>query len=225
MTDPADRYNEFAKQHGAKKEVWDENLKFRYHNKSLREYFASIYCLRYQRFSVTALTSEPAYLQWCVLVSGMMPPKRGKDFLQFMRERLIEAEEEEIPPNTEEGAEVGVVVLTILKDGIRNCRDFDQPQENDELGPGEWIFVETAEESKCGAEVYIKYEGLKAKLLDAIALGATETKLTRKEVTDWLLAHGRYYNRNTSINRRRCAYVLPFSLVESFEVYALRHRI
>src|SRR4051812_43447956 len=100
MNDPENKYNEFAKQHGAKKEFWDENLKFKYQNKSLREYTASIYGLKYQRFPEGAFTSEAKYLQWCVQVSGMIPLKRGREFVQYMRERLIDAEEEEIPPNT-----------------------------------------------------------------------------------------------------------------------------
>jgi hypothetical protein len=221
-------FNEFAKKHGAKKEVWDEDLKFRYQNKSMREYSASVYGLPYQEFPVTAFTSEAVYLQWCLQVSGVMPNKRKGEFHPYMQERLADAEEEEIPPNMEEGAEVGVVVLTLLKGGIRNCRDFDFPGdddddgEDDELGPGEWLFVETAEDSKCGKEVFVKYEGLKAKILDQIAMGATETKLTRREVVKWLKAHGRYYNREASVHRRRCAYVLPYELVKNFEVFNLR---
>jgi hypothetical protein len=219
----SDAYNEFAKKHGAKKEFYDEDLKFKYQSKSLREYSASIYGLPFQEFPVAAFTSEASYLQWCIQVSGMMPISRKGAFRQFISERLLDAQEEEIPPNTEEGVEVGVVVLTLLKNGLRNCRDFDKPQEenNDELRPGEWIYVETVEENR-GQEVFIKFEGLKAKILDQIALGATETKITRKEVVKWLLAHGRYYGRDASVHRRRCAYVLPLGLVESFEVFALR---
>jgi hypothetical protein len=217
----ADRYNEFAQKHGAKKEVWDENLKFKYQNKSLREYRASIYDLPYQDFPVAAFTAEATYLQWCVQVAGMMPETRGKKFREFIRERLAEAEEEEIPPNMEEGAEVGVVILTILKNGIRNARNFDLEQQQDELRPGEWLFLETAEDSKCGLEVYIKYEGLKARILDQVAMGATETRLPRREVVRWLKANGRYYGRDATVNRRRCAYVLPHDLVEKFEVFSL----
>jgi hypothetical protein len=153
----------------------------------------------------------------------MHQPDRGRGkFKPFIVERLAEATEEEIPPNTEEGIEVGVVVLTLLKNAIRNCRNFDLPGEEDELQPGEWVFLETSAESKCGQEVYIKYEGLKAKIIDQIAMGATETKMTRKEVINWLRAHGRYYNREASVNRHRCAYVWPMELVEKFEVYSLR---
>lgn len=150
MTD----FNEYAKQHGAKKEVWDEDLKFKYQSRSLRVYFASIYGLPYQEFPVAAFTSEAAYQQWCILVAGMMHlPARGKEFKQFIVGRLADAEEVEIPPNTEEGIEVGVVVLTLLKNAIRNCRNFDLPGEDDELQPGEWVFLETTAESKCGLEV------------------------------------------------------------------------
>ena len=222
MNDSANRYNEFAKKHGARKEVYDEDLRFRYQNKSLREYSASIYGLKYQEFPVTAFTSEAVYLQWCIQTSGMMPAKRGKDFWEFIRDRLAEAEEEEIPPNTEEGIEVGVVILSILKIWSRNIRNFDYPQENDELEPGEWVFLETAEESTCGVEIYIKFEGLKAKVLDQVALGATETKMPRKDIVKWLRAHGRYYNGKASVNRRRCAYVLPYDLVDSYEGFRLR---
>jgi hypothetical protein len=146
-------------------------------------------------------------------------------FHQFIQDRLAEAEEEEIPPNMEEGVEVGVVVLTILKSKIRNCRNFDVPLKedfSDELEPGEWVFIETAEDSKCGLEVFIKYEGLKACIQDQVAFGNTETKMARREVVAWLMAHGRHYGKDATINRRRCAYVLPFSLVEGFEVFALR---
>ena len=59
-------------------------------------------------------------------------------------------------------------------------------------------------------------------MLDQEALGATEVKLTRKVVVNWLLAHGRYCRRDASVNRHRCAYVLPAETVEKFEVYALR---
>jgi hypothetical protein len=218
----ADRFNEYAQKHGAKKEVWEEDLKFKYQNKSMREYRASIYGLPYQEFPKDAFTSEPAYLRRCIAVSGMMPSDRGRGFKQFMRERLAEAEDEEIPPNMEEGVEVGVVVLTVLKNKIRNARNFDYSQEEDELRPGEWLFLETAEDSKCGLEVYIKYEGLKGCILDYVALGQTETKLPRKDVVSWLLAHGRHHGKDASINRRRCAYVLPFSLVDGFEVFGLR---
>ena len=123
-----------------------------------------------------------------------------------------------------------MVILTILKSKMERCRDFDVPQKveegnSDKLHPGEWIFIETADDSKCGPEVYIKYEGLKACILDQIALGTTETKLARKEVVAWLLAHGRYHNKDATVSRRRCAYVLPCSLVDNFEVFALRNRI
>jgi hypothetical protein len=218
-------FNDYAKKHGARKEVWEEGLKFKYQNKSLREYKASVYGLPYQPFPTPAFTSEPVYLQWCVQVSGMMPEKRGREkFFDHIRDCLAEAEEEEIPPNTEEGADIGEVVLTILKSKVGSSRDFDKPQEEDELRSNEWLFVETAEDSKCGAEVYIKYQGLKACILDQVALGNTETKFTRKEVVAWLLAHGRYHNRETTINRRRCAYILPYSLVDGFEMFYLRNR-
>jgi hypothetical protein len=212
-------YNEFAQKHGAQKVFYDEDLKFRYQNKSLREYSASIYGRPYQEFPVTAFTSEACYLQWCVQVSGAMPVPRNRDFKQYIRDRLAEAEEEEIPPNMEELAEVEVVVLTILKNCARKVRNFDFPQDNPELEPAEWLFLETAEDSKCGLELYIKYEGLKSKILDQVALGATETKITRKEVVKWLKLHGRHYDKNASVNRRRCAYVLPYSLVEGFESF------
>src|SRR5262249_31346576 len=107
---------------------------------------------------------------------------------------------------------------------IQNARNFDQPQDEDELIPGEWLFVETAEDSQCGPEVYIKFEGLKACILDQVALGNTETKLTRKEVVRWLLDHGRHCGKDATVNRRRCAYTLPYSLVDSFEMFYLRNR-
>jgi hypothetical protein len=221
-----DAYNEFAKKFGARKEIWDEDLKFRYQNKSMREYSASVYGLPYREFPVTAFTSQAVYLQWCLQVSGVMPDKRRSEFHKYMQERLSEAEEEAIPPNTEEGAEVGVVILTILKSKLTTARNFDLPggeeDERDKLVPGEWIFVETAEDSQCGLEVYVKYEGLRACILDQVAMGCTETKLTRKEVVKWLRDHGRYYDRKTSINRRRSAYVLPYDLVKGFEIFALR---
>jgi hypothetical protein len=225
MSDSTNKLNEFAKMHGAKKEFWDEDLKFKYQSKSLREYTASVYGLPYQGFPVTAFTSEAIYLQWCIQISGMMPAKRNRDFVTFIRDRLADAEEEEIPPNMEEGAEVGEVVLTILKNKVRNARNFDEPQETSELLSSEWIFLETAEDSKCGLEVYIKYQGLKARVLDQIAMGTTETKLTRKEVVAWLRAHGRYHNKEATVNRWRCAYVLPYELVEGFQVFALRQRV
>jgi hypothetical protein len=222
-----DSFNEYAKKHGARKEVWDEGLKLKYQNKSMREYSASIYGLPYQEFPLAAFTSEAAYLQWCVSVSGVMPDKRKTraEFHRYIQERLSEAEEEEIPPNTEEGVEVGVVVLTILKSKARIARNFDVPQEHDQLLPGEWLFLETAEDSRCGLEVFIKYEGLRACIVDQIAVGNTETKLTRKEVVAWLRAHGRYYDRKASVNRRRCAYILPYALVENFEIFSLRNRV
>jgi hypothetical protein len=136
---------------------------------------------------------------------------------------LIDAEE--IPPNTEEGAEVAAVVLTILKNGIRNCRNFDYEQEIQELGPGEWIFVETAEESKCGQEVYIKYEGLKARIINQMGDGGTEMRFTRKQITKWLRETGRYYNVNASVNRRRCAYILPYNLVDKHQVFSYRNTV
>jgi hypothetical protein len=70
MSDKVDRLNEFAQKHGAKKEFYDEDLKFKYQNKSIREYTASIYGLPYRQFPATAFTSERIYLQWCVQVSG-----------------------------------------------------------------------------------------------------------------------------------------------------------
>jgi hypothetical protein len=219
MKDP---YNEFAKKHGARKEVWDEGLKLKYQNKSVREYTASIYGLPYQPFPPEAFTSEAVYLRWCALTAQMMPNKRGREFHQYMQEHLSEAEEEEIPPDTEEGVEVGVVFLTILKNKIRNVRNFDLPQEEDELKPGEWVFLETSVESRVGLEVYIKFQGLMSRVLDQIAMGSTETKITRKEVVKWLRANGRWCSREASVNRWRCAYTLPYSLVESFEIFALR---
>lgn len=214
-------YNEYAKTHGIKKEFWEEGLQFRYQNKSLREYSASIYGLAFQAFPVTAFTSEAVYLQWCIQVSGMMPLSRGKEFKQYMRDRLAEAVEEEIPPNTEEGIEVGIVVLRMLYNEIKRCRNFDEEQENVQLEPGEWIFLETVEEAR-GLEVFIKYEGLGAKIMHEVSVGNTETKLARKDVVKWMLAHGRYYNRMASVNRRRSAYVLPIDLVKNFEVFAPR---
>jgi hypothetical protein len=221
----SNKFNQFAQQHGAKREVWDENLKFKYQSKSLRVYKASVYGSDFLDFPPKALTSEVQYQQWCALVAGMMPPKRGRDFLNFMNNRLLDAEEEAIPPNTEEGVEVARVVLTILKNKCRNCRDFDCEQEEWGLIPGEWVFVETAKDSSCGKEVFIRFEGLMACVLDEVAMGCTETKMTRKEIVDWLLAHGRHLGRDASPNRVRSAYAIPFSLVEGFQIFALRNRI
>jgi hypothetical protein len=217
-------FNEYAKKHGARKEVWDEGLKFKYQNKSMREYTASIYGLPYQEFPLAAFTSEAAYLQWCVAVSGVMPDKRKSraEFHRYIQERLGEAEEEDIPPDTEEGVEVGVVILTILKNKIVNARDFDVAQEEDKLRPGDWVFLETSAESRVGLEVYIKLQGLMGCILSHIAMGNTETKITRKDVVAWLRAHGRYCNREASVNRWRCAYIVPHALVDSFEVFPLR---
>jgi hypothetical protein len=223
MSDAATKLNELTKKHGAKKEFWDENLKFRYQKKSLSEFTASIFDLPYVEFPDAALTSEPKYLQWCSKMSrGVMPNVRGKKFIDYIRERLAEAEEEDIPPNMEEGIEAGVVILTLLKNAIRNCRDFDQPQDELELKPGEWLFIETAEDSRCGEEVYIKLEGLMAKVSGQVAMGNTETKLTRKDVSKWLLVHGRQCGRTATVNRRRSAYVLPLGIVEIHEVFASR---
>jgi hypothetical protein len=219
-------FNDFAKKHGARKEVWDEGLRLWYKSKSLREYRASVYGLPPQDFPVTGFTREANYLQWCLQVSGVMPDKRGQNFHQFMQRCLSEAEEEPIPPSTEEGIEVGVIILTVLKNNVGNSRDFDKPQPDDVGGdmlqPGEWLYTETVAESKCGKEVFIKYEGLRSKLMHLVAIGATETKITRKQATDWLQANGRYYDRESSPNRRRCAYVIPLELVEKFEVFAYR---
>lgn len=220
-------YNDFARKHGARKEVWDEGLTFRYQNKSMREYTASIYRLPYQPFPPVAFTSEAAYLQWCIQVSGVMPDKRKSraEFHQFIQERLGDAEEEDIPPNTEEGVEIGVVILTILKSKITNARNFDLPQEEDMLRPGEWLFVETSAESRDGLEVYIRFQGLMGCIIDQVAMGNTETKITRKDVVAWLRAHGRYYNREASVNRWRCAYIVPWALVNGFELFSLRNRV
>lgn len=223
MSDQDNKFNEFAKKHGAKKEVWDENLMFKYQNRSLREYTASIYGMPFLEFPEEAFTSEPVYLRWCIKVSGMMPPDRKGQFKQFMRERLIDAEEEDIPPDTEEGAEIRAIVLTILKKELNGrCRDFDQPQENQELEPGEWVFCETVMESKCGAELFIKYEGLKARITHFIALNSLEIRPNRREVTKWLRANGRYYDKKASVNRHRCAYVLPYEMVETHKVFDYR---
>jgi hypothetical protein len=228
MMSGTDRYNDFAKEHGARKEVWDEALKFKFQSKSLHEFTASVYGMPFQEFPDAALTSEKIYHQWCAKVARIMPQDRSKkEFKQYMNERLLEAEKEEIPPNTEEGVEVGVVVLAILLNAIQNCRDFDKPQDDlgQELRPGEWVFIETSEDSKCGQEVYIKYEGLKARVVHQMCDGGTETRLTRKQIVKWLMANGRYYDKTASVNRRRCAYVLPLELVESHEVFSFRGRL
>ena len=218
----SDRGNEFMKEHGAKREFWDENLKFKYYKKTFREYWGSVYGLPHQPFPDAALTCEPKYQQWCVGISGYMPVDRGKNFKTFIRERLAEAEEQEIPPSLEDGVEIEVVVLNILKNALRSARNFDDPQESDELRPGEGIFTEAAEDSKCGREVYIKFEWLKARVLHEVSVGNTETKLTRAMVIAWLEAHGRHCSRNATVNRRRSAYVLPYSLVAEHQVFALK---
>src|SRR6516225_3984886 len=87
----SDRGNEFMKEHGAKREFWDENLKFKYYKKTFREYWGSVYGLTHQPFPDAALTCEPKYQQWCVGISGYMPVDRGKNFKTFIRERLAEA--------------------------------------------------------------------------------------------------------------------------------------
>jgi hypothetical protein len=219
-------FNEFAKAHGARREVFDEDLKFRYQKKSLSVYTASIYGLPFVEFPVAAFTSEAAYLQWCIQVANMMPLERGsKAHKQFIRDRLAEAEEVEIPPNMEEGVEAGRVVLHILKNSVRNCRDFDYKNPDPEvymdpeLNVEEWVFLETVNGVK---EVFIKFEGLMARILDAIAIGSTETKITRKDLGAWLKANGRHYNKYASPNRHRCAYVLPLELVEKYEKFRLR---
>jgi hypothetical protein len=88
-----------------------------------------------------------------------------------------------------------------------------------ELNVGEWIFLETVSGVK---EVFIKFEGLMARILDAIAIGSAETKITRKDLGAWLEANGRHYNKHASPNRHRCAYVLPLELVEKYEKFRLR---
>jgi hypothetical protein len=218
----SDRINEFMREHGAKREFYDEGLKFRYKNKDLHEFTASIYGLDYREFPPKALISEPAYLQWCAQISNMIPTKRGKDFLQYIRDRLTEAEEEEIPPNMEEGAEVENLLLCILKNQMWNARNFDKEQENQELISGEWMFMETADDSKCGLEVYIKLNGFMAGVTYQKANGNTETKLTRKEVVAWLRAHGRCLNREATVNRRRSAYVLPYEFLKNASIFSMK---
>jgi hypothetical protein len=139
-----------------------------------------------------------------------MPTARKGSFQQFIQDRLAEAEEVEIPPDMEEGSEVGAVILNIIKNHIHNCRDFDyrpapdsgngnelmpdevteddddDPEDSSELYPGEWLFVETVPESTCGKEVFIKLNGLMSFVTSENANGNTEYKMTRKEVSDWL---------------------------------------
>ena len=49
----------------------------------------------------------------------------------------------------------------------------------------------------------------------------TETKLTRKDVVKWLVANGRHCSKTSiSVLTPMSAYVLPFDLVNSFEVFS-----
>ena len=98
------------------------------------------------------------------------------------------------------------MILNIVKNYTHNCRDFDikgdDPEASDaddKLFSGEWIFVETIEGSKCGKEVFIRVRGLMAKITWENANGNTPSKITQKEVTDWLKGHGRYY-REASVS-------------------------
>jgi hypothetical protein len=223
-------FNEFAKAHGAKLDVFHEDRKFRYQNKSLRYYTASIFGLPFVDFPVAAFTNQRSYQQWCVQVCGVMPSgRKAAEFEQYIQARLAEAEEVEIPPDMEEGSEVGAVILNIVKNYTHNCRDFDikgdDPEgsdADDRLFSGEWLFVETIEGSKCGKEVFIRVRGLMAKITWENSNGNTPSKITQKEVTDWLKGHGRYYDREASKNRYRSAYVLPLKMVLEHEIFPLR---
>ena len=128
----SEKFNRFAQEHSARKNVWDENLKLRYKPRTFNEFTASVYGEEYKDFPAEAIASPTKYDRWCVSASRMFPPQRDrKEFRQYMQERLFEAKEAEILPDTEDGAEVGSMILTILKSKCRIARNFSRPPKDD----------------------------------------------------------------------------------------------
>ena len=87
---------------------------------------------------------------------------------------------------------------------------------------GEWISLETAEDSRCGLEVFIKYEGLNGKICPSSCDGSHGNEVATKGSGEVVVGPRTILNRTASVNRRRSAYVLPFELVDKFEVFPLR---
>jgi hypothetical protein len=223
-------FNDFAKKHGAKKEVWDEDLKFQYQLKSMREYSASIFGSQYLEFPVSAFTSEAVYLQWCVGVSGVMPNKRGREFHKYIQERLEQAVEEEIPPGLEEGAIIKETILSRIRfklyGGVhdekeakekgltRSLKDADDPEQLKHLSDREYMWVETREDTGFGEKaVFLRIEPLMDGITELTRNGLMEEKLSRKSIVKWLKVNGKHYNRESSPNRVKSVYALPLSFV------------
>jgi hypothetical protein len=242
MNDNVKDFNEFAKKHGARKEVWDEDLKFKYMNKSLREYIASIYGLAYQKFPIAAFTNESVYLQWCMQLSGMMPDKRKSEFHRYMQERVAEATEAEILPGLEEGAIIKQTVLHHVRSqlGIEvdadperakaileakkteagkavrtiGVRDLDDPKQPKDIGYREPMFLETRDDTGFGEKaVFIRIDPLMDWITERARHGLTEAKIDRDTVCNWLAKNGKHYPRNASPARLQSVYALRLSFV------------
>jgi len=232
MNDNVKKFNDFAQKHGAKKEVWDENLQFRYQNKTMREYSASIFGLPYEDYPLAGFTSETVYLQWCARIAGVMPERRKNKFHEYMQERLSEAEEIEILPGLERGAiikeEVSAYVQNLLlliddadtnKHGVKVKRgshvaDFDEPTQDKGSTKRYDLFLETRADTGFGERaVFIRIKPLMHWITERNRNGITEAKLERDAICKWLEMNGKHYPRNATVNRLQSAYALRLSFV------------
>jgi hypothetical protein len=207
----ADKFNKFAQENGASVLYLDENLQLQYENREEVVFWGSVYGSDFREMPDNALTSENEYRKWCWKTTKMMPKRRtAAVFDDYVRPRMMQASVRETLAGTEYGAEIDDAVEAVLG-FYRGCKDLD---DGGEWSKGDWIWIETLPDSKCGAEVIIKIKGLMEKINARESIGLTEGKIKRKDVCKRLVHYGRQVDdRGGSINRLRNAYALPARLL------------
>jgi hypothetical protein len=208
----ADKFNQFAQQNGASVLYLDENLVMQYEDKEEIIFWGSVYGSEFREMPDNALTSENEYRKWCWKTAKMMPKRRtAAVFDDYVRPRMINATVRETLPGTEYGAEIDAAIDLVLGPYRRNFKDLDNGAE---LLPGDWVWVETLPDSKCGQEAIIRINGLMRVIGHKEAVGITEGKIRRKDVCKRLVYWGRRVDdRGGAVNRLRCAYALPAKLL------------
>jgi hypothetical protein len=216
----SEKFNEFVSQNGGSKTNMDENMILQYEDKKERVYWASVYGSEVRKVPKGFFTSQNVYRDFCVAVAGMMPKKRrGEDFDEYIRERLVTAAIRETSPGLEEGALVAHAIFTVLDRSRRHMCNYDDPERKiRDVGRGNPAFLETRPEGPGCLEIFVRVNNLLDFIAGLYGIIHFERKITREEVVEWLEQHGRkpYPATGVSPRRLRSTYPIPYRLYDDW---------
>jgi hypothetical protein len=208
----AEKFNQFAQEHGASALVTDENLILQKELKEEIVFWGSVYGSDFVEMPDHAFTSEAAYRTWCWKTTGMMPAKRSPgEFDKYIRPRMLDAETRGTLVGMEYGVQIDDAIEEILGRYIRDIKSVDNGWE---WIPGTVMWCETVDENR-GEEVIVRIKELMRRISTLQSVGVTEGKIKRGDVCKRLVHYGRQVaGRGASVNRLRCAYALPLEFLE-----------